>query len=526
MPNINETLNNLIAVVVVLLTLSLVVQSVQSVLKKAFKIKSRQIEESLVDLLRNLLNKPPVQFTGFVQRLIDHSPVSRFIFRWWPTRAIRTFARSDKAHRSQVGDIYQDIMNGFRDVGRLAQSGKQMLDSIAKEDLQKILQKVPIANMLPNFGASFVTAFERIKTLEAGLVNLRAAAEAGLASGQFASISAEYASIEVKLRPLFNDVQLIIDAHKVAVPGFAPATLAPAGPAPALLIRDIAALREIDLGEVLKMLSDLQESVTTASAAQGIPPASAAALRSLATGLGNTASAITGLRQQLDAAIAPFKAKVSEVGDWYDITMQSFEERYNRSMKSWAIVIAFLVVVVLNASFFNVYRSIASSGVVSNMLVEKGPEMLKLSKERTASAQTAATPAKPQERRELTPEEEKAERVKAQKELREAVEVVKSDANNYIGMGFAPLQWEQVKHWLRGLIPDRKTEQPWGNWWQSRKHDARVLLGWIIMTMLLSIGAPFWQDTLESLFGVKNLLRKKGDIKNVETESGAGQPKT
>ena len=523
MLNINETLNNLIAVVVVLLTLSLVVQSVQSVLKKAFKIKSRQIEESLVDLLRNLINRPHVRPTSLLERLVDHSPVLRFVFRWY----------TDKAHRAGVAVIYQNIMAGFADVGRLAQSGNQMLDSIAKEDLLKVFQKIPIASVLPNFGAGVETAFERIKTLERGLENLRGALSA--AASQF---SAEYASIEVKLRPLFNDVQSIIDAQKVPLPGIPP----PAGAAPDLLIRDIAALREVNVDEVLKMLSELQKKVTEASAVAGIPAPSAVALRSLATSLGNTASAIAGLRQQLDAAIAPFKAKVAEVGDWYDITMQSFEERYNRSMKSWAIVIAFLIVVVLNANFFNVYRSIASSGVVSNLLVEKAPEILKASKERTASAQTptttptttpATTPATTQERRELSPEEEKAEkekaekaeRAKAQKELREAVELVKGDASTYLGMGFAPLQWEQVKHWLRGLIPDGKTEYPWGNWWQARKHDARGLLGWIIMTMLLSIGAPFWQDTLESLFGVKNLLRKKGDIKNVETESGAGQPK-
>ena len=77
-----------------------------------------------------------------------------------------------------------------------------------------------------------------------------------------------------------------------------------------------------------------------------------------------------------------------------------------------------------------------------------------------------------------------------------------------------------MKDWLRTLSPSN------AEWWSDRKYDLRVLLGWLVMTMLLSIGAPFWQDTLESLFGVKNLLRKKGDIKNVETESGSGQPKT
>jgi hypothetical protein len=40
------------------------------------------------------------------------------------------------------------------------------------------------------------------------------------------------------------------------------------------------------------------------------------------------------------------------------------------------------------------------------------------------------------------------------------------------------------------------------------------------------LARPFWQDMLESLFGVQSLLRKKGDIKNVEIESGTGQPKT
>jgi hypothetical protein len=44
------------------------------------------------------------------------------------------------------------------------------------------------------------------------------------------------------------------------------------------------------------------------------------------------------------------------------------------------------------------------------------------------------------------------------------------------------------------------------------------------MVMLLSAGAPFWQDALESLFGLKNVLRQKSGTKNVEEEKG-GQPK-
>jgi hypothetical protein len=63
-------------------------------------------------------------------------------------------------------------------------------------------------------------------------------------------------------------------------------------------------------------------------------------------------------------------------------------------------------------------------------------------------------------------------------------------------------------------------------WWDSTQQLFHMLFGWLGMAALLSIGAPFWHDALETLFGVKNLLRKRGDIKNVETERGAGQPKT
>jgi hypothetical protein len=64
-----------------------------------------------------------------------------------------------------------------------------------------------------------------------------------------------------------------------------------------------------------------------------------------------------------------------------------------------------------------------------------------------------------------------------------------------------------------------------GEWWESLKGNLVTLVGWTIMVMLLSVGAPFWQDALESLFGIKNLLRQRSATQNIETQSGAGQPK-
>src|SRR5580692_11772416 len=55
---------------------------------------------------------------------------------------------------------------------------------------------------------------------------------------------------------------------------------------------------------------------------------------------------------------------------WFDTVMQSFSELYARGMKTWAIVISFIVVVLLNANFFNIYQKISTNEALRNSLVQ------------------------------------------------------------------------------------------------------------------------------------------------------------
>jgi hypothetical protein len=95
-------------------------------------------------------------------------------------------------------------------------------------------------------------------------------------------------------------------------------------------------------------------------------------------------------------------------------------------------------------------------------------------------------------------------------EVKEEVAKVNDLVKTYESFGLYPLSRQQVKNAFTGKYSLRDLNE--------------TILGWIIMIMLLSAGAPFWQDTLESLFGLKNLLRQKSDTKNIEDEKG-GQPK-
>jgi hypothetical protein len=151
-------------------------------------------------------------------------------------------------------------------------------------------------------------------------------------------------------------------------------------------------------------------------------------------------------------------------------------------------------VIFLNANFFQVYHNISNSDVMRNAILQKRDLVQQQLKTQSSSNLTTANDA----------EALKAELTQLQKALDEAP-----------GLGFKPLTPMQLYDFLAG-------NGVWDGVAFSNRfaHGLKVFVGFAIMVMLLSVGAPFWQDALESLFGLKNLLRKKSDTQNVEDEGG------
>ncbi len=232
-----------------------------------------------------------------------------------------------------------------------------------------------------------------------------------------------------------------------------------------------------------------------------------------------------------------------KVEDWFDTVMQSFDERYARHMKTIALVIALVVVIVLNANFFKVYQSISGSDTLRAAIVAQGPAILKQAEAANAANKAAESqqakstptptpnpPAKgaappktgstvsnpPPTNPAVTPNDDAA--AKSKQELAQGIKQLQGLVGQAEGLGLKPLTLKKVSDFVSGsgdyaTVPADK----------RFTYALEVLLGWTIMALLLSVGAPFWQDTLESLFGIKNLLRKKSDTKNVEDDKGGQQ---
>jgi hypothetical protein len=212
------------------------------------------------------------------------------------------------------------------------------------------------------------------------------------------------------------------------------------------------------------------------------------------------------------------------VENWFDTTMQGFDERYARHMKTVALVISFLVVILLNANFFNIYRRIAGSDTVRAEILAKGPEVLKLAEAANKASEAAPptsspapAPGQTPNPTPSTPTDSAAAATKSREDLAKEITALRGLVKQSEDLGLKPLTPTQVRDFLNGA----------GGWENRHRFTGgiKVLLGWTIMALLLSVGAPFWQDTLESLFGLKGLIRKKSQTQNIEDRSGEGQPK-
>jgi hypothetical protein len=556
-------LNTVIALVIVFLVLSLLVQSVQTAIKKFLKLKSRQIGDSLMDLYEQAIGSTP-------------APAD--------SAAVTTAAATVNGipAKSQAEQFKDRILDQFKNIGRKTAFGRPVLDSLSKEDLFKVMGKLELDQFFPEYVAKFQTLCDHVgalrKTLEdlSNNENLR-----GSASNKIAEIRAI-------LAPIFTNVQAVLDGTQVK---------------PKVLFADLLRLGKLDVKGVLGLLDEAQVAITQEKEAAVNNPDQVKQLELISGGLVNVSKLIGDFSQKFDDAVSPLRHKLEQMEIWFDTVTQSFEERYTRHMRTVSICISIVIVIVLNANFFRVYHGISTNEVQRNLIVDSGPDILARAREsRTTPAEP--TPAEPAPSPAASPSPAAgAQDTAAAKpapspaaspvNIREEIERTRQEidllSSTYQGLGFTPLSGRQVRSFLwstgiwtgfwTGKGRDNKIEPAWwgftlarndkgvevnednvaiksdcqevdkngkrlldsqdrpmnctpawrlqtrGEWWESLKGDVVVLIGWTIMVMLLSVGAPFWQDALESLFGIKNLLRQRSATQNIETQSGAGQTK-
>src|SRR5690349_5818601 len=396
-------LNTIIALVIILLVLSLLVQAIQTLLKKILKLKSRQIEGSLKDLYEQVVGLPSTEPQPELPRV---------------TLILTTIKRvlGMKINIPETAaDVFKNkVLDQFKNIGRKTLFGNAVLDSLSKDDLFKVMGKLESEDFFPDYVQKFQVLCDRIQ-------NLRDALDA-ITDDQMlrGSASTKVAEIRSILAPIFNNVSSILDGEKVK---------------PKVLFADLLRLGQLDFHGLLELVNDAQAAIAreTETANTAGKTGEVEALQKLSGQFAEVAKLIGDLSQKFVDATSPLRNKIEQVEVWFDTVTQSFDERYARHMRTVSIVISIFVVIFLNANFFQVYKSLSSNEVQRGLILDKGPEILEQSKRSLVQAVPTPTPKNVQEA------------------IAQSREEIESLSSTYEGFGFTQLSTQQLQSFVRSL---------------------------------------------------------------------------
>ncbi|HXQ72597.1 MAG TPA: hypothetical protein VN844_19025, partial [Pyrinomonadaceae bacterium] len=424
-------LNTVIAMVIVLLVLSLLVQSVQMLLKKLLKLKSKQIEDSLKDLFDQAIAgaSPPIQNENSPDANGTNTavvPASRdgAVTKIGHLARVAIVGTSDTASAG-AEHFAQKVLDEFKKIGRVTKYGKPVLDSLSKEDLFKVIAKFESKDFFPDYA-------ERFKEVCNQIIALRTAVEA-ISSRLEGPASSKLAQIRVVMAPIFNNVEAILDGEQVK---------------PNVLFADLLRLRQLDIGGVLNLLDEAQQAITQEriAATQAENTHELAALDVISKELAGVAELIGELSKRFDEAVSPLRRKLEQVEVWFDTVTQSFDERYARHMKTVSIYISIVIVVLLNANFFQVYKSLSANEVQRNLISEAGAGILDKAREAQAQSASSQALAAPDAQASTSPDTTRSPGVTEQ--IEQSRQAVQSLVETYEGFGFSPLTGEQFYAFL------------------------------------------------------------------------------
>ncbi|MBS1791912.1 MAG: hypothetical protein JST85_29670 [Acidobacteria bacterium] len=443
-----SVLDNLIAIVIVMLVLSLIVQSIQAVIKKLLQVKSLQMEQAVVHLFHYVLNEDA---TAFMNTWLNRLPMTRAILSLFKKKAPYLSASPN------IQALFLAVEKELIKAGRVTMGGKVALDSVPKDDLLKFLGNIPLGEITALFPQQnrekLAELAKQLTAAQQSLADFMTDHGAVIEKTPLAKIQEPLTEMLAHAGDLFNS-------------GLSQVRLG-----------DMAKLGGMEVGDAQKLLTALPASMQ-----QSISHLQDKAQKDAQAALQKLSLAMKPVQEGLQAILwlpEQMSQILAKADSWYGTIMQSLEDRYARSMKTCALVISIVVVIALNANLFGVYRQISGDQAMRDLIVQSGESILQKSRDQQNAGQL---PQQQQTTDQLA-------------DLSQSIEQVKQASSLYTDFGFSGPKW-MVDAWnTRDKI--------------TRYQVLETLLGWIVMTALLSVGAPFWQDVLESLFGLKNFLRKQ-----------------
>jgi hypothetical protein len=176
---------------------------------------------------------------------------------------------------------------------------------------------------------------------------------------------------------------------------------------------------------------------------------------------------------------------------WFSLAMDPVDEKYRRRMRGYSLISAAIVVYSLNADAFRIIENAQHDSAFRERIQSTARHVDSLAQRAAAETATVATSGSSTNSDKTSPPNTtltKSSQSVADTARTELMAILQEDSGSMFGGKRFPegnrLQW---------------------------------VIGILASTLLVSLGAPFWHDVLETLFGVKN--RVKAQAEKIKSEA-------
>lgn len=206
-------------------------------------------------------------------------------------------------------------------------------------------------------------------------------------------------------------------------------------------------------------------------------------------------SLVPGLPVERKTAKEVLAGIAAQAEQWYDLAVAPVDERYRRRMRALALLASALVVIPLNAGAGRIYDTVRSDTTVRQRVaaaVARYDSIAQASKDSQALAAGEPGAARANIDTVVTDSADliaaaPATRPSAASGPRSSAEADRAALNDLLSESGALLAFQPPK--------GKDFRDP--KWW----------FGILVSVIFVSLGAPFWHDLLETIFGLKSRLR-------------------
>lgn len=233
------------------------------------------------------------------------------------------------------------------------------------------------------------------------------------------------------------------------------------------ILRDLQAKRGL-YDEIYGALQDLDDK--DSKLRQNIERALDILPQSTQDSLGRLATKARGKAQAVQDDLVEFR---TELESWFDRSQERAAGVYRRNARGISLILGLVLAVASNADTFYIVRSLSRNTVLREAV--------------TTYAERAVNEVDP------TDLQSSGRNILAQPAIRESIDPALNDIALPIGWGLG--------HWEKQMNPDPKNPpRDFLTWLWIR---VRVVAGWLVTGIAISMGAPFWFDLLTKLVKVK-----------------------